>query len=410
MKDNILLKRNCDKNNFTGVEMKKYLSKKSILKYLYVERDLSTPEISRKTNLSAPTVISLLNELIKEKIVIEKGTGTSSGGRKPNLYGLNSNSLLFLAIDIRNFHTKISIYNIYNENIIEIKRINIKLEDKIEVIDFIIIETLRLIKESGINEKNLISIGVSIPGLVDSEKGINYTYFNIEGGLKKYLEEKLERPVVIENDARVRALGEYKFGGAKNLENVLVIDVDWGIGLGMILNKKLYLGNSGFAGEFSHINIVETGGLLCACGKRGCLETVASARALMDLATEGLIEEKPSFLKEMTENDITKLSAELIIDAAINGDQFAIGLFDGIGKKLGKGIATLIHLYNPEKVIIGGRLSRANHYLLAPVQQTLNRFCISKVREDSIIEISLMHGNSGIIGAAALVMESIFNE
>lgn len=410
MKDNILLKQKFDITNFSGVEMKKFLLKKRILKYLYIEESLSTPEIGKRTNLSAPTVISLINELIKEGIVVDKGTGNSSGGRKPSLFGLNADSLLFLAIDIRNYHTKIAIYNIYNINITEIKRVNIKLENKIEVLDFIISESEALIKKSKIKNNNLISVGVSMPGLLDSEKGINYTYFDIEGGISNYLESKFNRPIAIENDARIRALGESKFGGAKNFENVLVIDVDWGIGLGMILNNKLYRGNSGFAGEFSHINIVEDDGLLCACGKRGCLETVASAGALIGLAVEGLKAGKLSLLNEMTKNNVNNITAELIIDAAIDGDQFAIGLFDKIGKKLGKGIATLVHLYNPQKIIIGGRLSKAKDYLLAPIQQSLNRFCISKVREDSLIEISPMNGNSGIIGAAALVMERIFNK
>jgi len=407
MKNNILLRRKFDNSNFSGVEVKKYLLKKKILKHLYIDRSLSTPEISRKTNLSAPTVLSLINELIDDEMVIEKGTGTSSGGRKPHLFGLNP-EMLFLAIDIRNFHAKISIFNIYNEAVTQIKQVKVKLENKIEVMDFILEQAQKLIEEANINNENLISAGVSFPGLVDSVKGINYTYFNIKGGIRSYIEEKLNCPVVVENDARVRTLGEYKFGSAKGFTNVLVIDVDWGIGLGMILNEKLYKGNSGFAGEFSHINIVEDGHL-CACGKRGCLETEASAGALTNLAIAELKEGKLSFLIEMVNGDFDAVNAELIIEAARRGDQFAIGLFDKIGKQLGKGIATLIHLYNPQKVIIGGRLSKASDYILAPVQQSLNRFCIAKVKEDTMVEISTIIGDSGIIGAAALVMESVFN-
>jgi len=408
MKDNILLKKSFDTSNFSGVEMKKFLQKKIMLKHLYIEKALSTPEISRITNLSAPTVISLLNELIKEQIVIEKGTGNSSGGRKPNLFGLNAEQILFLAIDIRNHYTRITIFDVNNAPVSEIRKVDVRLANKIEVMDLIVEEANKLIEQSGINKECLISVGVSFPGLVDSEKGINYTYFDIKGGIRAYLEAKFDRPVEIENDARIRALGELKFGLAKGLQNVLVIDVDWGIGLGMILNGKLYRGNSGFAGEFSHINIVEEG-LLCACGKRGCLETVASAGALTELAKEELRQGKLSLLNEMAGNDINAINSELIIQAAIDGDQFAIGLFDKVGKKLGKGIASLVHLYNPEKIIIGGKLSRVNDYLIAPIYQMLNKFCISKVREDVVIEVSTLNENSGIIGAAAFVMDSIFN-
>jgi len=396
-------------SNLSGMEIKKYLHKKSIIRHLYQQSTMSNTELSKCLNLSTPTITTLLNELIDDELVQDYGLGSSSGGRRPNLYGLKKNSLFALGIDMGRYTTRMAILNNHNEKVTDIKYCSIKMRDEIEVVNEVYANANKLIEDSGIDREKLIGIGIDMPGLVDSSKGTNETYsFDKKRTVKQIFEEKFKKPVFIENDAKVMALGEYRFGLAQGKKDVLTLNIGWGVGLGMILDGRLYRGSGGFAGEFSHIQLLEDGPL-CTCGKLGCLETVGSATALARLAKEGIAAGKISHLKYMVNEDLDKLEAKIIIKAANQGDQYAIHILSKVGQQLGKGIATLIQLFNPELIILGGRLSQAGQYIIAPIQQSLNKYCIPRIREDAEIQISELGQNAAVMGAVALVMENIFN-
>jgi len=177
----------------------------------------------------------------------------------------------------------------------------------------------------------------------------------------------------------------------------------------MILNGKLYVGNSGFSGEFGHIQ-VDPEGELCYCGKIGCLETLASGTTMIRKAKKELEEGATSLLRTLAENDLENINSELILEAAQRGDQFAIGLLSNIGEHLGKGIAVLIHIFNPELIIVGGELTKADNYLIDPIQQNLNKYTISKIRRDAQIITSNLGNNAGLMGTVALVMNKVFSQ
>jgi predicted NBD/HSP70 family sugar kinase len=179
--------------------------------------------------------------------------------------------------------------------------------------------------------------------------------------------------------------------------------------MGMILNGNLYHGNSGFAGEFGHIRIVEDG-LLCHCGKRGCLETVASGQTLERMAREEIADGKVSNLLSMVDGNLEKITAKLVIQAALQGDQFSIDLLSVIGEDLGKGLSILIHLFNPEAIIIGGEMAKADHYIIDPVKQALNKYTIADIKNDTVILASKLREKAAVLGATALVMENIFKD
>jgi N-acetylglucosamine repressor len=392
------------------VEKKKTLLVKKIINFLYFHGPKSAVEISKKLKSSIPTITSILNELNEAGMVSEQGQGNSSGGRRPNLYGLKNDSLYILGIDIGRYSTRMAIYNTNFEEVTELKTYTLALVDERIVLESIIVFAQKLIEESNISPYKIIGIGIGVPGLVDSERGRNYTYFEQKKGtLAELLSKKFEIPVFIENDAKTRALAEFRFGLAKGKKNVLVIMVDWGVGLGIIIDGKPYRGSSGFAGELSHIPMVENG-RLCMCGKQGCLETIASGSALVRMATEGLANGQNSILSSLVDNQSKELELKMIIDAANMGDQFAISLISKLGIELGKGIATLIQLLNPELIILAGRVSKANQYLSTPVQQALNHYCIRQLKEQTEIAISDFGSNANILGAVALVIENIFEK
>lgn len=255
-----------------------------------------------------------------------------------------------------------------------------------------------------------MGVGVSMPGLVSSKDGNNYTYL-LTGqdsvSLQELLELKFNKPVYIQNDVKSATLAEYRFGAARGKKDVLVLSLDWGIGVGVILDGKLRIGTSGFAGEFGHIPFVEDG-LLCHCGKRGCLETVASGLALARKAKEGIRSGQYSLLNELSDQEIEKIDPQVVIDAANKGDQYAINTLSEIGVNLGKGIAILIQLFNPELIIIGGKLAEAKQYITTPIQHAINTYCMTQLREKTGIALSELGQQAGIMGSVATVMENIF--
>ncbi|GAO30070.1 ROK family protein [Geofilum rubicundum] len=304
------------------------------------------------------------------------------------------------------YQTRINVFNAANQSCSETRTYEIALNNTVETLELLVSSIESFIKEAGVDRKLLVGIGVSMPGLVDSRKGVNRTYLQFDGpSLKDVLEDRIKLPVFIENDAKAIALSVWRDGVAKGKKDVLVLFLDWGIGLGMILDGKLYRGASGFAGEFSHIPIVENGEL-CICGKLGCLQTLGAGTALVKKAKEGLKEGKSSLLAK---EELGTLSLHAIVDAALRGDQFAINLFAEIGKNLGKGISILIQLFNPEQIVIGGKMAEVGQYLTMPIQQAINTYSMSQISGRVTIELSRFGKDIGLNGALAVVMSEVFD-
>ena len=392
------------------VERKKHLQKIRIIKHLYVKGAKSNAEICNRFSISSPTSMGLLNELMQEGLVEKQGRGESVGGRKPDLYGLRDNSLFVLSIDMEKFRTRIAIFDNNNNNITGIHTIPIRVSKDLSAVQELYEHANSLILSSGIDPDKLMGIGVSMPGLVSSKDGNNYTYLltgKNERSLQELLEMKFNKPVYIQNDVKSVTLAEHRFGAAHGKRDVLVLSMDWGIGLGAIMDGKMRIGTSGFAGEFGHIPFVEDG-LLCHCGKRGCLETVASGLALVRKAKEGIKSGQYTLLNELSEEEIDNLDPQAVIDAANQGDQFAINILSETGINLGKGIATLIQLFNPELIILGGKIAAAKQYITTPIQQSINTYCMTQLREKTSIALSELGQHAGIMGSVATVMENIF--
>jgi predicted NBD/HSP70 family sugar kinase len=185
-----------------------------------------------------------------------------------------------------------------------------------------------------------------------------------------------------------------------------MLQVDWGLGLGIIINGKLYPGKSGFSGEFGHLPIADNG-VLCSCGKQGCLETIASATAIARMAKEGIKKGSSSLIQELVGGDTDKIEISNVIQAANLGDQFAISLFSEAGYWLGRGIAYLIQIFNPELIIIGGRVAEASQFIQAPVQQAIQTFSNHDISNDTEIKFSELGSKAGTMGAAAYALERL---
>jgi N-acetylglucosamine repressor len=392
------------------VERKKHLQKIKIVRHLYVKGARSKADICNRFNISSPTSMALLNELMAEELIEKQGRGESVGGRKPELYGMRSNSLFVLSIEMEKFSTHMAIFDGTKNNITGTHTFPIRLTKDLSALDELHQHASSLVLSSGIDADKLMGIGLSMPGLVSSREGDSYTYLltgQDEMPLQDLLALKFNKPVYIQNDVKSATLAEYRFGAVRGKRDVLVLTLDWGIGLGVIMDGKLRLGTSGFAGEFGHIPFIDNG-VLCHCGKRGCLETVASGSALARMAREGLQAGQDTLLKALSGQELEKIEPQAIIQAAHEGDQYAINILAETGRNLGKGIAMLIQLFNPELIIIGGKMAEARQYLTTPIQQSINTYCMTQLRERTEIALSKLGQQAGILGPVATVMERIF--
>lgn len=393
-----------------NVERRKYVQKLKIVKHLYVKGAKTNADICGRFQISAPTSTAMLSELIAEGLVEKQGRGKSIGGRKPELYGLRDKSLFVLSIHMEKYKARLAIFDNNNTPVTGVQTFPIEVTPDLQALDEVHAQALRLIEFSGIDPRKLIGVGINMPGLVASKEGNNHTYLRVPDGaesLQQELERRFGKPVYIQNDVKSATLAEYRFGLAHGLRDVLVLSMDWGVGLGMILDGKLRSGASGFAGEFGHIPLVEDG-RLCHCGKRGCLETVASGSAIVRNAREGIRAGQNTLLQALSETEVAQLELEQVIQAAHDGDQFAINILAEVGVNLGKGIAILIQLFNPELIILGGDIAQAQPFVVPAIQQAITIYCMKQLRENTRIVVSELGRDAMILGSVATVMENVF--
>lgn len=387
------------------MEGKQELFKKRIIKNLYYSNTLSCAELSDKISKSLPVTAKLLSDLIRDQSVVETGFAPSTGGRKPAMYAMSDDLLYIVSVAMDQFVCRVAIMNKANEFVRPVEKFELPLMDNPDALSVLIDKIGLVIKKSGIPKSKFAGIGIGIPGFVDVKKGINYSYFPTKNkSITDTVFEKIGIPTFIDNDSSLIALAELRFGGARGKKNVMVVNAGWGVGLGMILNGELFRGTNGFAGEFSHIPLF-INGKLCHCGKKGCLETEASLLVVIEKAWEGLRAGQLSKLNTLPVEHSEEAS-EAIFNAAHEGDQFAISLLSEAGYKIGRGVAILIHLMNPEIVLLSGRGSSAGKIWQAPIQQAINEHCIPRLSAQTIVEISTLGYDAELIGAAVLVMEN----
>jgi predicted NBD/HSP70 family sugar kinase len=385
---------------------KNALYKRRIIKELYFANDLSCADLSTRINTSLPLTTKMLNELMGENCIIETGYAPSTGGRKPLVYSLRPDTFYIVAVAMDQLFTRIVIVNMQRRHVTEVRKFECPLDKDLGALDQLVEQINDHIRLSGIGKEDITGIGISMPGFVDAKKGINYSFLNAgDKSLVQHVTEKTGVHTFVENDSSLIALAEFRFGAARNKKTVMVINLGWGIGLGMILNGELFRGHNGFAGEFSHLPLFSNN-KLCSCGKSGCLETEASMLEVIREAEEGVRNGRLSMLNKSLPAENFDLASRAILAAAEKGDKFAVELLSRAGYNIGRGAAILIHLLNPETIILSGRGASAGKIWQAPIQQALNEHCIPRLADNTGIEISALGHHAELTGAAALVMEN----
>lgn len=259
-----------------------------------------------------------------------------------------------------------------------------------------------------IDQSNIIGIGVGAPGFIDRTTGIVYEAVNIgwkNFHLKKQLEDISKLPVFITNDANIAALGEVWQGAGDGSDHLIAITLGTGVGGGIITNGEIISGANGTAGEIGHMTI-DPNGSPCNCGRRGCLETIASATGIVRQALEKVAQYPSSHLANVYREKQT-LTAKDVFDLAITGEVHCKHIVHEVSHLLGYTIANLAVLTNPAKVLIGGGLSKAGDYFLHLIKDSFEKYALPRIKSICEIKIAELGNDAGIIGAAYFVKQNL---
>lgn len=387
---------------------KSALVKKRIITHYIYNGSSTITDLSKELDLSIPTVTKFISEMCEDGYINDYGKLETSGGRHPSLYGLNPESGYFIGVDIKKFAVNIGLIN-FKGDMMELKmNIPYKFENTPEAMEELCTLISSFIKKTKVNTEKILNININISGRVNPESGYSFSLFNFsECPLAEVLTEKIGYQVCIDNDTRAMTYGEYLQGCVKGEKNIIFVNVSWGLGIGIIIDGKIYTGKSGFSGEFGHINVFDNE-ILCHCGKKGCLETEASGSAIYRILQERIKNGECSILSNRTNNQELPLTLDEIISAVNKEDLLCIEIVEEIGQKLGKQIAGLINIFNPELVIIGGTLSLTDDYIAQPIKTAIRKYSLNLVNQDSAITVSKLKDKAGAVGACMLARSRMF--
>jgi len=391
------------------VSKKDKIRRNLILRSLFEHGILSLTDLSKSTGITIPVLKKVLSKIKREGLVERvKLNKTNGAGRPPIYFKLSKQGGFILGIDIGRTFTNYILLDL-EKNIVNERRIkSFRLENPEEFIENIYDEILDFLKESKVSLKKILGIGIAIPGVVKTKEGRSETYLKFKNKtVREAFQEKFKKPIQIEHDAKAMALGELWFGKARGLKNVLCLNLGWGIGLGIIIDGKIYYGNDGFAGEFGHIQVVQDGDI-CYCGKYGCLETVASGRAITEIARKKILGGRQTILTKTPDFKIENVDAIKIIEAANQGDQFSLEILEEAGYYIGSGISYLINLFNPEKIIFGGGITLASKFIIDSIISTAMKKSLTHINKSLTFEVSDLGYRAGAIGVAMLAVKDLF--
>ena len=390
---------------FLGHKSSQY---KSLVKYLIASGNSTIPEIAKGLGVSVPTATKIVNDLEGKGLIVEAGKKDNLSGRLPMLYNLNPTSGYFVGVDPGYASINIGIINFSGEMIAFQMNIPYVKEDTQESFEELVSLILGFIEDAGIEKKKVLNVCINISGRVNPETGFCHNaYTFLEKPLTEVMHEKMGIPVCIDNDTRAMTYGEFLKGCAKGEKNVIFVNVSWGIGIGIIIDGKVYKGKSGFSGEFGHMRIYDNE-KLCHCGKKGCLETEVSGMALYHNIINRIEAGELSILSEKVKKDKGSLTLNSIIDATNKEDFVCIDALENMANELGKNLAGIINLFNPDMMVIGGDLSVTGDYVTRPVRMAIKKYSLNLVNEDSQIVTSELKEKAGLVGACLIARSVLF--
>jgi predicted NBD/HSP70 family sugar kinase len=358
---------------------------------------LSRAELARKTGLTRAAITLIIDEMIKDGIVMETGVSQSASGRRPIILDINPKRYYTVGLNLIRYGCSVGLVNLKGE--VVLKR-NVEIsgcKNPFEALNIIIKDIERLISDSNIEVSRLLGLGVCTPGPVDIHKGVILNPPNFEMwhnfSIAGELERALKLPVMLENISNGRTIAEKNYGRGAGLSSFMLVAVDEGIGAGIVIDNKLYHGIGGYGSELGHTSI-KLDGIRCSCGNRGCLETYASI---------------PNVLKEIQRHDRSVLSWSQVVDMAENGDKLCLKAVDNEAHYLSAGIVNAMNLLELEAVILAGDISCKPGLLVEKIREKVRSISITRgIRNIEIFSSSIVK-DSETISSASTVIEGFFS-
>lgn len=368
---------------------------------IYAKKSISRADVARATGLTRTTVSAAVNELIDEGLVIETGVGRSLGGKPPILLQVVDDCRYLVGVDLADSEFRGALVNLRGQ----IKhRVAIPIHDRDGESALTLVNQLidELIEAS---DRPILGIGIGTPGLMDAHRGVVRNAVNLNWQdlpLGDLLEARYNLPVSIANDCQAAALAEMTFGNSKDITNLIVIKAGRGIGAGIIIDRQLYYGDDFGAGEIGHL-VIQPNGKECRCGNHGCLETLASTRALVQEAKEDFRSHSNSALRKIVSSE-SEINTSVLVKAFETGDVTILQHVKEAGGHLGLVATFLVGSLNINHIVIAGSIARFGEAITQPIQVRIQQSVLSSLAGQTSIEISELGQDIVILGAAALVL------
>jgi len=400
----------CDIIKYIKNINKKSSTQGRILEKFVSQGAFTIPEMSKVVGVSLPTTTSAINELMKAGLVREAGKKDNSAGRIPMVYDLMPTAGYFVGVNPEMDCLALAASDFCGNLITEkvtVPYIYENTPENLERVAEIINEFIAMLPFA---KEQILQICVNVAERVNPFEGNAYNMFTfLEDSLASRLTKLVQIPVCIENDTRSMTFAEFIKGRSKGLKNVIFANVCWGMAIGIIVDGKPYYGKSGYSGEFGHMTAYNNN-IICHCGKIGCIETEVSGRALKRKLTEKILNGKTSILSDKVLNKKEELTMQDLLDAIAKEDVLSLATLQNIADELGKQLAGVINIFNPEMLVIGGEMSVTGDYLTLPVRMGIKKFSLNIMNEDSQIVTSSLKGLAGITGACLMARYRLLNK
>jgi glucokinase-like ROK family protein len=389
-------------------EVMNKINRRVILQLIRKNHSISRAELVKLTGLAAPTVSRIVDKLVNdEKLAIYKGIGHSNGGRPPVMVDFNSSDKYVLGIDLGATLIRGVLADLDAEILMEIQLPTGKEEGYHSVINNLVDVVERLMSRRGLDSDSVIGLGVGVAGLLDKKKKVlnfspDFGWRNVE--FKKDIEAKVKVPVFVENSTRLMALGEKAYGQGKDLENFIVVNVGYGIAAGLVVGGQVVDGGYGYSGEFGHMTIDPDSMVVCDCGRKGCLEALASGRRIGFAAKENL--QDTSMLVELSGGNSDRIDAKMVFDAFSSGDSYSKDICIDAICSLSQGLANLIHLLDPTHVFLGGGVSLNGDLFWKTLNKEIREKILLPNRNVQILPTAYKE-YSTVVGSLALVLDAV---
>ncbi len=401
------MNRNKTEKLTNGSQIKHH--KSLILKSVYKSGNISRLDISRRTGLSTATVSRLVDLLITDQLLAERQPLASSKGRPMKPVSFNGAQHFLIGIDLGTTYIRGVLTNLSFEIIKEVEVVTEYQKEPEYILNKVVQVIKNLASTNLINTDRIVGVGMAVAGIINLSTGIveyspAFNWRNIE--LRNFMESQVPYPVYFDNVNRAMALGEMTFGTGPKFDDLICINVGYGIGAGIVIGKKLFYGTDGMAGEFGHIPVIGDEQVFCTCGKKSCLTSYASGDAIAKRALIALRSDSASVLHSIPAQE---LEARHVAEAAVQGDPLSVAVFTEAMGYLGRAIAGLLNIFNPQAIILGGGVSMSGDIFWNTLKPVIEENVFDHRSTKYRILPASHKGQSAIYGALAMVLQEILN-